>query len=171
MVENVVAGYNSCMFAYGQVSFLTVSFICICFLVFPVWWLMVVLICRLEVGKLILCLEISREEHVDIVSTAGWHLEFLSICSQGSKRFGVFVFLYAYALAVKCCVLTYLSFLYQEKEVRKEEKLHFTCRCSFLEIYNEQILDLLDPSSYNLQVYIPIVSWQLVIWISYLMWD
>jgi len=36
MVENVVAGYNSCMFAYGQVSFLTVSFICICFLVFPV---------------------------------------------------------------------------------------------------------------------------------------
>lgn len=50
--------------------------------------LMIVLICRLEVGKLTLCLEISREEHVDIVSTAGWHLEFLSICSQGSKRFG-----------------------------------------------------------------------------------
>lgn len=34
MVENVVAGYNSCMFAYGQVRFilsLSVSFICIYF--------------------------------------------------------------------------------------------------------------------------------------------
>lgn len=42
--------------------------------------------------------------------------------------------------------------IYQEKEVRREEKLQFTCKCSFLEIYNEQILDLLDPSSVNLQV-------------------
>jgi kinesin family protein 15 len=40
----------------------------------------------------------------------------------------------------------------QEKEVRRDEKLKFTCKCSFLEIYNEQILDLLDPSSNNLQV-------------------
>lgn len=45
------------------------------------------------------------------------------------------------------------SRILKEKEVRKEENLHFTCRCSFLEIYNEQILDLLDPSSNNLQVY------------------
>jgi hypothetical protein len=42
----------------------------------------------------------------------------------------------------------------QEKEARREEKLRFTCKCSFLEIYNEQILDLLDPSSNNLQVWI-----------------
>jgi kinesin family protein 15 len=50
-------------------------------------------------------------------------------------------------------VFEYLfSRIQKEKEVRKEEKLHFTCRCSFLEIYNEQILDLLDPSSYNLQL-------------------
>lgn len=30
--------------------------------------------------------------------------------------------------------------------------MKFTCKISFLEIYNEQILDLLDPSSVNLQV-------------------
>ncbi|XP_022732377.1 kinesin-like protein KIN-12E [Durio zibethinus] len=40
----------------------------------------------------------------------------------------------------------------KEKDTRKEEKLRFTCKCSFLEIYNEQILDLLDPSSTNLQI-------------------
>ncbi|KAK8550761.1 hypothetical protein V6N12_039451 [Hibiscus sabdariffa] len=40
----------------------------------------------------------------------------------------------------------------KEKDIRKDEKLRFTCKCSFLEIYNEQILDLLDPSSTNLQI-------------------
>lgn len=40
----------------------------------------------------------------------------------------------------------------QEREARREEKIRYTCKCSFLEIYNEQILDLLDPSSINLQV-------------------
>ncbi|CAK8535490.1 unnamed protein product [Lathyrus sativus] len=44
------------------------------------------------------------------------------------------------------------SRIQKEKEVRREEKLKFTCKCSFLEIYNEQILDLLDPSSSNLQI-------------------
>ncbi|KAK8506692.1 hypothetical protein V6N13_032068 [Hibiscus sabdariffa] len=39
-----------------------------------------------------------------------------------------------------------------EEESRKEEKLRFSCKCSFLEIYNEQITDLLDPSSTNLQL-------------------
>ncbi|XWS28486.1 hypothetical protein CRYUN_Cryun25bG0073800 [Craigia yunnanensis] len=39
-----------------------------------------------------------------------------------------------------------------ENEARKDEKLRFTCKCSFLEIYNEQILDLLDTSSTNLQL-------------------
>lgn len=42
--------------------------------------------------------------------------------------------------------------LLQEREARREEKIRYTCKCSFLEIYNEQILDLLDPSSLNLQV-------------------
>ncbi|XP_078437398.1 kinesin-like protein KIN-12G [Wolffia australiana] len=50
-------------------------------------------------------------------------------------------------------VFEYLfSKIQKEKEVRREEKLQFTCKCSFLEIYNEQILDLLDPSSSNLQI-------------------
>ncbi|XP_077245216.1 P-loop containing nucleoside triphosphate hydrolases superfamily protein [Tasmannia lanceolata] len=44
------------------------------------------------------------------------------------------------------------SRIQKEKESRKDEKLRFTCKCSFLEIYNEQILDLLDPSSMNLQI-------------------
>lgn len=40
----------------------------------------------------------------------------------------------------------------QEEESRRDEKLKYSCKCSFLEIYNEQITDLLDPSSTNLQV-------------------
>lgn len=40
----------------------------------------------------------------------------------------------------------------KEKEIRRDEKLSFTCKCSFLEIYNEQILDLLNPNAINLQV-------------------
>ncbi|KAJ4978735.1 hypothetical protein NE237_009515 [Protea cynaroides] len=44
------------------------------------------------------------------------------------------------------------SRIQKEKESRREEKLRFTCKCSFLEIYNEQILDLLDPSIVNLQI-------------------
>ncbi|KAA8544392.1 hypothetical protein F0562_022404 [Nyssa sinensis] len=50
-------------------------------------------------------------------------------------------------------VFEYLfSRIQKEKEARREEKIKFTCKCSFLEIYNEQILDLLDTSSINLQV-------------------
>ncbi|KAM3695150.1 hypothetical protein ACJW31_07G109700 [Castanea mollissima] len=37
-----------------------------------------------------------------------------------------------------------------EEEIRRDEKLKYNCKCSFLEIYNEQITDLLDPSSTNL---------------------
>ncbi|MCO5566578.1 hypothetical protein L7F22_020255 [Adiantum nelumboides] len=39
-----------------------------------------------------------------------------------------------------------------EERLRTEEQLKFTCKCSFLEIYNEQITDLLEPSSTNLQM-------------------
>nr|TKR74326.1 phragmoplast orienting kinesin-1 isoform X1 [Populus alba] len=39
-----------------------------------------------------------------------------------------------------------------EEENRRDEKLRFSCKCSFLEIYNEQITDLLEPSSTNLQL-------------------
>lgn len=40
----------------------------------------------------------------------------------------------------------------KEEESRKHERLEYCCKCSFLEIYNEQITDLLEPSSSNLQV-------------------
>ncbi|BFG34982.1 hypothetical protein CerSpe_212560 [Prunus speciosa] len=50
-------------------------------------------------------------------------------------------------------VFEYLfSRIQKEKEAGRDEKLKFVCKCSFLEIYNEQILDLLDPSSNNLQI-------------------
>ncbi|KVI10745.1 hypothetical protein Ccrd_010834 [Cynara cardunculus var. scolymus] len=39
-----------------------------------------------------------------------------------------------------------------EEESRRDERLTYCCKCSFLEIYNEQITDLLDPSSTNLQL-------------------
>ncbi|KAJ8774343.1 hypothetical protein K2173_011592 [Erythroxylum novogranatense] len=40
-----------------------------------------------------------------------------------------------------------------EEETRHADKqLKYQCRCSFLEIYNEQITDLLDPSQGNLQI-------------------
>jgi len=41
---------------------------------------------------------------------------------------------------------------FQEEESRRDENLKYNCKCSFLEIYNEQITDLLDPSSTNLLV-------------------
>jgi kinesin family protein 15 len=44
-----------------------------------------------------------------------------------------------------------LCFL-KEEERRREDKLKYICKCSFLEIYNEQITDLLEPSSTNLQI-------------------
>ncbi|KAI3469226.1 hypothetical protein Pfo_025889 [Paulownia fortunei] len=40
----------------------------------------------------------------------------------------------------------------KEEESRKNERLTYSCKCSFLEIYNEQITDLLEPSSTNLQL-------------------
>ncbi|BBH05370.1 P-loop containing nucleoside triphosphate hydrolases superfamily protein, partial [Prunus dulcis] len=50
-------------------------------------------------------------------------------------------------------VFEYLfSRIQKEKEAGRDEKVKFVCKCSFLEIYNEQILDLLDPSSNNLQI-------------------
>ncbi|CAL1372500.1 unnamed protein product [Linum trigynum] len=39
-----------------------------------------------------------------------------------------------------------------EEESRRDERLQYSCKCSFLEIYNEQITDLLEPSSTNLML-------------------
>ncbi|KAK1319586.1 Kinesin-like protein KIN12B [Acorus calamus] len=56
---------------------------------------------------------------------------------------------------VENCMSGYNSCMFaygQEEESRKDEKLKYSCKCSFLEIYNEQITDLLEPSSTNLQL-------------------
>lgn len=58
------------------------------------------------------------------------------------------IFFYISVLSWKFTLFPYV----QEEESRVDERLAYTCKCSFLEIYNEQITDLLDPSSTNLQV-------------------
>ncbi|KAL1535673.1 TRAFAC class myosin-kinesin ATPase superfamily [Salvia divinorum] len=40
----------------------------------------------------------------------------------------------------------------EEQNKQADRNLVYMCRCSFLEIYNEQITDLLDPSQKNLQI-------------------
>uniref|UniRef100_A0ACD6A7U1 Uncharacterized protein n=1 Tax=Avena sativa TaxID=4498 RepID=A0ACD6A7U1_AVESA len=97
MVENCMAGYNSCMFAYGQTG--------------------------------------SGKTHT-----------MLGDIENGTRRNN------------ENCGMTPRVFehlflrIQKEKEIRGDEKLSFTCKCSFLEIYNEQILDLLNPNATNLQL-------------------
>ncbi|XP_010917897.1 kinesin-like protein KIN-12G [Elaeis guineensis] len=97
MVENCVAGYNSCMFAYGQTG--------------------------------------SGKTHTMLGDIEGGTRRHSINCGMTPR---VFEHLF--------------SRIQKEKESRRDEKLRFTCKCSFLEIYNEQILDLLNPSSVNLQI-------------------
>ncbi|CAL9121620.1 unnamed protein product [Musa textilis] len=97
MVENCVAGYNSCMFAYGQTG--------------------------------------SGKTHTMLGDLEGGTRRHSVNCGMTPR---VFEYLF--------------SRIQKEKEARRDDKLRFTCKCSFLEIYNEQILDLLDPSSVNLQI-------------------
>ncbi|KAK9734649.1 hypothetical protein RND81_04G154700 [Saponaria officinalis] len=97
MVENTVAGYNSCMFAYGQTG--------------------------------------SGKTHTMLGDIEGGTRRHSVNCGMTPR---VFEYLF--------------SRIQKEKEARREEKFRFTCKCSFLEIYNEQILDLLNPSSANLQI-------------------
>ncbi|XP_021720602.1 kinesin-like protein KIN-12E isoform X2 [Chenopodium quinoa] len=97
MVENCVAGYNSCMFAYGQTG--------------------------------------SGKTHTMLGDIEGGTRRHSIDCGMTPR---VFEHLF--------------SRIQKEKEARREEKYRFTCKCSFLEIYNEQILDLLNPSSTNLQI-------------------
>lgn len=50
-------------------------------------------------------------------------------------------------------VFEYLfSRIQQEEKLRELEQLKFSCKCSFLEIHNEHITDLLNPTSTNLQI-------------------
>ncbi|KAG0605936.1 hypothetical protein M758_9G099600 [Ceratodon purpureus] len=97
MVENCMAGYNSCMFCYGQTG--------------------------------------SGKTHTmlgDIVD-----LEHRPSDDRGITP-RVFEYLF--------------SRIQKEEEARATEHLKYICKCSFLEIFNEQITDLLEPTSTNLQV-------------------
>ncbi|ESW35786.1 hypothetical protein PHAVU_001G264500 [Phaseolus vulgaris] len=40
----------------------------------------------------------------------------------------------------------------EEQTKHSDKQLNYQCNCSFLEIYNEQIMDLLDPNQKNLQI-------------------
>nr|XP_027188256.1 kinesin-like protein KIN-12A isoform X3 [Cicer arietinum] len=40
----------------------------------------------------------------------------------------------------------------KEQTKHSDQQLSYQCQCSFLEIYNEQITDLLDPNQRNLQI-------------------
>ncbi|GBG58634.1 hypothetical protein CBR_g34 [Chara braunii] len=56
---------------------------------------------------------------------------------------------------VENCLEGYNSCMFaygQEEESRRHEQLRFNCKCSYLEIYNESITDLLDPTLTNLQI-------------------
>ncbi|KAK1378518.1 hypothetical protein POM88_025262 [Heracleum sosnowskyi] len=43
------------------------------------------------------------------------------------------------------------SEIQREQEISEDKQINYQCRCSFLEIYNEQIGDLLDPTQRNLK--------------------
>lgn len=65
--------------------------------------------------------------------------------------------IFALSMSVKDMIsfanhILHRSSCWQEEESRRDERLKYNCKCSFLEIYNEQITDLLEPSSTNLQV-------------------
>ncbi|CAM6039323.1 unnamed protein product [Sphagnum compactum] len=97
MVENCMAGYNSCMFAYGQTG--------------------------------------SGKTH-----TMLGDIENLENKPSDNRGMTPRVFEYLFAR------------IRREEEEREMENLKFLTKCSFLEIYNEQITDLLEPSSTNLQM-------------------
>ncbi|XP_024385089.1 kinesin-like protein KIN-12F isoform X2 [Physcomitrium patens] len=95
MVDNCMAGYNSCMFAYGQTGS----------------------------GKTHTML--GDMEHFD---------------QQPNENRGMTPRVFEYLFAK----------IQKEEESQKHKELKYKCRCSFLEIYNEQISDLLEPASTNL---------------------
>ena len=80
----------------------------------------------------------------------------LSICStsltERERRYGKFQIELLPKISSKVLLIveTYCSFVYYLFQLG--DKVEFLCQCSFLEIYNEQIFDLLDPTSTGLQL-------------------
>ncbi|GER50419.1 kinesin motor family protein [Striga asiatica] len=126
MVENCLSGYNSCMFAYGQLmDFISVV------LFWPLLW--------------VFCSGLPSE-NLTMQTGSGKTYTMLGEMDELEVRPSphrgmtprIFEFLFARIRA--------------EEESRRDERLKYNCKCSFLEIYNEQITDLLDPSSTNLML-------------------
>ncbi|KAJ8530115.1 hypothetical protein K7X08_036950 [Anisodus acutangulus] len=119
MVENCLSGYNSSIFAYGQV-------------VNPHAYT------KFVDGEKPYCL--PEKTGSGKTHTMLGEIEELEIRPSPNRGMTphIFEFLFARISA--------------EEESRRDERLQYSCKCSFLEIYNEQITDLLDPSSTNLNV-------------------
>ena len=124
---------------------------------FVKWW-------EMAIELFILCLD-----RMNLYKKIITKVSMKNLINSCFSMLGVHDFLYHISLLISLffslCYLIYYSVICQEKEARKDEKLRFTCKCSFLEIYNEQILDLLDPSSTNLQVKITYISWGTIIYL------
>ncbi|XP_024389740.1 uncharacterized protein [Physcomitrium patens] len=97
IVENCMAGYNSCMFAYGQTG--------------------------------------SGKTHTMLGDVT-------DLGHKPSDNRGMTPRIFEYLF----------SKIRKEEQHKQLEQLEYVCRCSFLEIYNEQITDLLEPSSTNLHM-------------------
>uniref|UniRef100_A0ACD6A0W5 Uncharacterized protein n=1 Tax=Avena sativa TaxID=4498 RepID=A0ACD6A0W5_AVESA len=97
MVENCMAGYNSCVFSYGQTG--------------------------------------SGKTHTMFGEISELGVKSGPECGMIPRIFELLV-----------------ARIREEEESRRGENLKYNCKCSFLEIYNEQITDLLGPSSTNLHI-------------------
>lgn len=131
MVENCMRGYNSSMFAYGQTGS----------------------------GKTHTMLGdiddlADRPSHQRGMTPRIFEYLFARIQQVSMHDFlrlrRVIHLLWITTVGNGCWIYTTLAL--QEVQLREQEQLSFVCKCSFLEIYNEHITDLLDPSSTNLQV-------------------
>jgi len=92
MVENCLSGYNSCMFAYGQVN-ASCGDLVSCFFLQAVtyffdccWSCAWLIVCRRVVVKHIPWWARLRKQKDTLMMIAGSHQEFLTICLRGLKR-------------------------------------------------------------------------------------
>ena len=128
---------------------------------------------RQEVGKLTRCLVTSWVLSTCPARTGAWLHECLSIFSPRLKWYAFskpFLYCCSHVLtderhlhvsSISICMKngnlrleSDWSFCGQDEAARSHEQLKYVCKCSFLEIFNEQITDLLEPTSTNLQVYL-----------------
>ncbi|KAI8004435.1 Kinesin-like protein KIN-12B [Camellia lanceoleosa] len=89
----------------------------------------------------------------DSLSILGQTFTFDSIADTESTQLDIFRLVGA--PLVENCLAGFNSsvFAYGQEQIKHADKqLMYQCRCSFLEIYNEQITDFLDPSQRNLQI-------------------